>query len=137
MKQCKHCGKEIKRIITNGIEDFCSAEHRDFWYRAKVQKLMGELQFQFERGLSNAITDMKNLMRKMSYTWRRCDVCDVCGKEVPEGVKYCGNACKQKAYRQRKEGKVSLPTMNDWKEPPKYKTLGEEVDEDDNPLDHV
>jgi len=29
--------------------------------------------------------------------------CDVCGG-VTDGKSYCGNACKQKAYRQRKAG---------------------------------
>lgn len=102
MKLCDQCAKEIKQVVTNGNLFFCSYKCRDKFFREVVENRFKQLKAKFEGELQTAFTDIRGRIAELSKDWQLANTCEVCGRVIDEGLKYCSAACKQRAYRERK-----------------------------------
>jgi len=95
-KSCEFCRKFYKPARRDGR--FCSKACKQKAYRRRADPDVGTIQREKQRQTNIAIT--KQMTTKEM-------VCETCGRVLQIGVNhtnlmYCSNACKQKAYRQRR-----------------------------------
>lgn len=101
MMICKRCQVEIKEIITNGTETFCSIQCRNDWFFEILEQRIFKIQFQYNQILQGLWLDIHRIVKELSKDWEIKNLCSVCGKPLRNKNKYCSKACKQKAYRKR------------------------------------
>lgn len=104
MKLCDKCEKEIKQVVTNGNEFFCSYKCRNEYFLERIEGKVSKVKAELEAALERALSDIRGYVWQLSKEWQTCNTCEMCGKVIDEGLKYCGAACKQRAYRERKAG---------------------------------
>ena len=87
---------KIKSFGYDGLELACWGDHFDVFEAAKSKKYC-------DYNTCGTIGNYK-LQKEQRYQKRKDTVCSVCGKVfTPKRAdsKYCSNACRQKAYRER------------------------------------
>lgn len=93
---CEFCGKGYRQVRSSSL--YCSVACKQRAYRRRADPEVGSVQRFEQRQMNIAIT--KQMTTKTLN-------CACCGRKLEVGVNhtnlmYCSNACKQKAYRQRK-----------------------------------
>lgn len=102
MHLCDKCQKKIKQVVTNGTEFFCSYDCRNEYFLETIERRTLRFQSEFEGVLQRALNEIRGYVGQLSKDWQIANTCEQCGNVIAEGLKYCGNACKQRAYRERK-----------------------------------
>lgn len=98
-KPCMWCGKSFHVVRAGSM--YCSKACKQKAYRRRVDPEVGSIQREKQRQENIAIT--KQITTKVLN-------CECCGRMLEVGINhtnlmYCSDACKQKAYRQRKANK--------------------------------
>lgn len=102
-KSCEWCEKSFKVVRAGSM--YCSDACKQKAYRKRVDPEVGSIHREKQRQTNIAITKQ--------MTTKELD-CAVCGRHLHVSIShtnlaYCSNACKQKAYRERKAAELALP----------------------------
>ena len=103
MQKCWNCAREIKRGWVSIDLHFCGGQCRVDFFDEKIKEVNAALAQTLARVAAEGAAQIERLTRKATADYELLYACDVCGKWMETDRQYCGNACRQKAYRERKK----------------------------------